>query len=195
MYAGPRVMQGAMTDTHMDAAIGRVIDSAARLGVEIDADEARRWIDVDGRRGHRRRHRRRRRYGRVRSPRDDARPRSGRPGPLPAASPRSSASRTAPTSRPRWRCQGRQPRARSTLIRPMPTSSSASTSPPHARRGVPHPGRADARQGDGDDVRAHPSAVGGQAGHLGRRRDQGRQAGPQGQSRSRGRQPRSLRAR
>lgn len=33
-----------MTDTQVADAVARVIDSAARMGVEIDADEAQRWI-------------------------------------------------------------------------------------------------------------------------------------------------------
>ena len=58
-----------------------------------------------------------------------------RPRALPARWPRSSASRTARTSRPRWRCRARQPRAGSRRSRRTSTSSSASTSPrPPARR-------------------------------------------------------------
>ena len=34
-----------MTDTQLDTAIAKVIDSAARLGVEIDAAEAHKWIE------------------------------------------------------------------------------------------------------------------------------------------------------
>ena len=163
-----------MTDTKMDDAIARVIQSASRLGVEINVIEAQRWIhemaneqsggdivvDVDSASSATAR-----RCSiwtrRISSA-------SGR-------SPRSSASRTARTSGPRWHCPARLPRAGSRPTRRTPTSSSASTSPRlRAKKRAASWARSSATRRC-PRCPARPTACGRSSWAPGRRRHQGRQ--------------------
>ena len=167
-----------MSDDGGRAALDAVIESARHLGVEIDEDEAARWVTALEAEESGRRHRRRRGQRHLRPPRLDARLLGPGPGPLPGdrrdrrlSRPAAHGAHGARALRLGRPGEGPVVPRRLRLLRAGPHQRA------HPRRGLRDPGRRHPGEGARDARRADPPPLGSEVRQLPVRRRARRPAG------------------